>query len=337
MPLQYAISNKTKGNIRLSYTWDTQHHQVKTLQENHYYPFGLRHHAYAPLIRTVRIRQFTEKEIRQIPPEAVVYKYKYNGKELQDELGLNWYDYGARNYDAALGRFNTLDPDAEKYHSQSPYVYADNNPVRLMDIDGKGTEDEWIQFSTGETVKVGDKGGDKTDYITRVNKDGKVVTKKVDVKKSYVSISGGEIPRLIERKPGIAVYDATAPAIKENNIFFDILTMRAAGSAVAEVSVGVGKKVIGKIGSKITSFIDATKLKFASKLVNAASTGETAYQTSKSVYKGEYKKAFHQAVLGMFFSRSAKYANKVHEFKNGFKLANNSFWAMLSHFLSPEE
>ena len=40
--------------------------------------------------------------------------------------------------------------------------------------DGEGTDDEWIQFSTGETVKVGDKGGNNVDYITRVNEDGSI-------------------------------------------------------------------------------------------------------------------------------------------------------------------
>ena len=112
--------------------------------------------------------------MKQVPPPEMKYRYKYNGKELQDELGLNWYDYGARVYDSAVSRFWQIDPDAEKYNAQSSYVYADNNPVRYKDINGKGTDDEWIQFSTGETVKVGDKGGDKVDYITKVNVDGSI-------------------------------------------------------------------------------------------------------------------------------------------------------------------
>ena len=105
-------------------------------------------------------------------PEAVKFKYLYNGKELQDELGLNVFDYGARVYDPAAPRFWQIDPDTEKYQNQSVYVYADDNPVRFMDIDGKGTEDEWIIFSTGETVRVGDKGGDEKDYVHKVDKNG---------------------------------------------------------------------------------------------------------------------------------------------------------------------
>jgi len=63
--------------------------------------------------------------------------YKYNGKELDMMSGLNQYDYGARYYDPALGRFIMLDPLCEKYYSISPYAYALNNPVRLVDPDGK--------------------------------------------------------------------------------------------------------------------------------------------------------------------------------------------------------
>ena len=73
-------------------------------------------------------------------------KYLYNGKELQEDKinneNLDWYDYGARFYDPALGRFTTVDPWAEKYVGQSPYLYAHNNPIRYTDLLGLGAEDE---------------------------------------------------------------------------------------------------------------------------------------------------------------------------------------------------
>ena len=63
--------------------------------------------------------------------------YKYNGKELDRTHGLDWYDYGARNYDAIVPMFTSLDPLCEKYYHISPYAYCANNPVLLIDPDGR--------------------------------------------------------------------------------------------------------------------------------------------------------------------------------------------------------
>src|SRR5690625_7743914 len=54
--------------------------------------------------------------------------YTYNGKELQDELGLDWYDYGWRNCDAGLGRWADMAPLAEKFYPSSTNNYNGNNP-----------------------------------------------------------------------------------------------------------------------------------------------------------------------------------------------------------------
>ncbi len=63
--------------------------------------------------------------------------YKYNGKELDRTHGLDWYDYGARQYDPFVPGFTSLDPMCEKYYNVSPYVYCENDPINAFDPDGR--------------------------------------------------------------------------------------------------------------------------------------------------------------------------------------------------------
>ena len=89
--------------------------------------------------------------------------YKYNGKEEQKELGI--YDYGARYFDPSIARFTTIDPLTSSYYSWSPYHYAANNPIKLVDINGMG----WGDFL--DDLKAGFKTyADFTGITTAVNK-----------------------------------------------------------------------------------------------------------------------------------------------------------------------
>ena len=65
-----------------------------------------------------------------------VQRFKYNGKELDRKFGLNWYDHGARHNDAVIGRWHSIDKNAEQYYGISPYAYCGGDPVNFGDYDG---------------------------------------------------------------------------------------------------------------------------------------------------------------------------------------------------------
>jgi RHS repeat-associated protein len=88
-------------------------------------------------------------------------KYQYNGKELQskefyDGSGLEEYDYGARHYNAQIGRWFNVDLLAYKYHDLSPYNYCFNSPIVYKDPDGR---DVVIFNKEGKQVATFNKDG----------------------------------------------------------------------------------------------------------------------------------------------------------------------------------
>jgi RHS repeat-associated protein len=103
------------GNVRVTFDKGGSG-SAALIQEDHYYPFGMK-------------------------MDALSYdngsgnRYLYNGKELQQEL--NMYDYGARMYDPTVGRWTSIDPVARLYESHSPYNYVFNNPSNWKDPDGR--------------------------------------------------------------------------------------------------------------------------------------------------------------------------------------------------------
>ncbi|MBB4038334.1 RHS repeat-associated protein [Dysgonomonas hofstadii] len=78
--------------------------------------------------------------------------YKYNGKELDKTHGMNLYDYSARYYDGALGRFTTVDPLAELNYAWSPFAYVDNNPINFIDPDGRKKGDPNDPYELSEVI-----------------------------------------------------------------------------------------------------------------------------------------------------------------------------------------
>ncbi|MGV0923465.1 RHS repeat domain-containing protein [Empedobacter tilapiae] len=115
---------------------------LKVLEENNYYPFGLKHSGY-----------------NNTNLANANYKYKYNGQELQDELGLNWTAMDFRNYDASIGRFHNMDPLSEVAQEWTPYRFAYNNPIYYKDPSGMiefqyDSNDGVTGFSTNNTEEI---------------------------------------------------------------------------------------------------------------------------------------------------------------------------------------
>ena len=109
--------NDHLGNTRVMFHGDGSGNLI-TDQVNNYYPFGM---------------LFEKQNLNK-------NKYLYNGKELQEDVfngvALDWYDYGARFYDAAIGRWHVTDPLSEGAYGWTPYRYGFNNPIKFIDPDG---------------------------------------------------------------------------------------------------------------------------------------------------------------------------------------------------------
>ncbi len=130
------------------------------IQSNQYYPFGM---------------AFAEGSTAEQGKQP----YKYNGKEFDQSHGVNQYDYAARYFDVARGRFDTMDPLSEKFYSISPYVYCANNPMRLVDPTGKSYTD-YVDEKGVTIVKTNDATPDRIERVKplpEVVVEGKAETK----------------------------------------------------------------------------------------------------------------------------------------------------------------
>jgi RHS repeat-associated protein len=141
---EYSIRDHL-GNTRLTFTDKNNNGVVdlnntagnEILQENHYYPFGLK--IAGPWMDDI---------------VAADTKYQYNGKGINTDFGLDWEDYGNRWYDPTCSRFHTTDKLSADFPSYSPYQYASNTPINAVDMDGleayyspDGTFLKWGQIS----------------------------------------------------------------------------------------------------------------------------------------------------------------------------------------------
>lgn len=158
------------GNIRLAYKniGTTTSPSLRIEEQHHYYPFGLK-------------QQYSAADARM--NNISNHQYGYNGKEEQNEKGLNWLDFGARNYDAAIGRWMNVDLLAEEMRRHSPYNYAFDNPIYFIDPDGlqpigmaqngkrKSNYSRTTTLGTPNYMKKNNYAGSHRGYKTNFNKN----------------------------------------------------------------------------------------------------------------------------------------------------------------------
>jgi RHS repeat-associated protein len=104
------------------------------------------------------------------------YRFAFNGKEADNETygDCNSYDFGARIYDARLGRWLSTDRFESKYPFLSPFSFAANNPISIVDIGGDSL---YILIFTAGNCNRFDDGGDAMFYNA-------ALTRKADIENS---------------------------------------------------------------------------------------------------------------------------------------------------------
>ena len=196
------------GNIRVSYdnSGSVSSPNASIVEEHNYYPFGLEHTGYNNVVSS--------------NANSVAQKVKYNGKELEQSLGYDVYDYEARHYDPAIGRWLQIDPLAEQMRRHSTYNFAFDNPIYWQDPDGmapQGPNDVITKISN--TRKVGNqvrRDIKMTVTVSVVNLTG------ADLSKTMFSGGSGTV-RLKNFEGNTMGYDTnTQTNIKDNITEFNI-------------------------------------------------------------------------------------------------------------------
>jgi RHS repeat-associated protein len=140
---EYQIKDHL-GDVRVCFANVKDDKTFTITQERSYYSFGL----------SIPDMNYDFPPISTVKPN----EYQYNGKEFQEDFGLQWYDYGARFYDEQIARWQNIDPLCELGRRWTPYNYCNNNPIKFIDPDGMASKYNW------ETQRYENENGDEVSW-----------------------------------------------------------------------------------------------------------------------------------------------------------------------------
>jgi len=268
------------GNTRLVFSDKNGSGSIdnsEIISETHYYPFG----------KVINGAWFKD-------PVLPKFRYPYNGKELNEEFGLNFYDYGARWYDAGMGSWWEVDPlaDHPKQVETSPYAFVNNNPLRYIDPTGMIWEDpkqadrlnksinNRIESIDNNSVKIQaqiDKGGLSDKKLARLENRLAENSQKVELlNQSLADVEAIGKATETYRLTGPSTSDGTHGVVKGADGVIQI-----EGS-----NIGLHIHEIRHVGQSIEA--GGVRFNKDSKLLNAATTLEGARNNELNAYQTQY-------------------------------------------------